>query len=121
MKKRNLTIIIISITLLIFIALVFIFQYPVEDIIKDPAPCTNSKICQDGTQIFGHPNLKCEFAPCPDLVYCDALKRCSEGYECYEFEDNENPYCYKGNPCAKCSGKCAVAESYPGKVFCQDN
>jgi hypothetical protein len=52
--------------------------------------------------------------------YCDANIPCPEGKECYAFENEEKPTCWKGDPCEKCeSKKCAVLESYPPQVRCQ--
>ena len=52
--------------------------------------------------------------------YCDALNPCPAGMECYRFPGEETPYCFRGNPCAKCeSGRCVVMESYPMQIMCE--
>lgn len=52
--------------------------------------------------------------------FCDVVNPCPAGKECYNFEDEDKPICWKGDPCQKCiSKKCIVAESYPMQVFCQ--
>ncbi len=86
----------------------------------EPAACTaEAKLCPDGSYV-GRVLPDCEFAPCPATKFCDATTPCPEGYECYKFEDEDNPICYIGaDPCEKCpAGECTIAESYPMQVFC---
>ena len=55
-----------------------------------------------------------------EVQYCDADTPCPKGKECYQFEDEDKPICWVGDPCEKCkSKKCIVAESYPPQIFCE--
>lgn len=85
-----------------------------------PVACTlDAKMCPDGSYV-GRIAPDCEFAPCPEMKSCDAVTPCSEGYECYSFEDSGGPVCYTGDPCFRCpSGKCVILESYPMQVRCE--
>jgi len=52
-------------------------------------------------------------------VFCDAFHKCPFGEECYSFQDQKHPICWKGDPCKRCIGECKVLESYPPKVICE--
>lgn len=76
--------------------------------------------CPDGTFVSRDPSNNCEFELCPEVEICDATKKCSNGKSCYQFENEDNPICYIGDPCTKCPfGKCHQAESYPPQIFCE--
>ena len=114
MKKSMVISLIIFIGLILAFTLFFFFN-------KEPL-CGTPFVCDDGTVLAG-----CDesvLSNCPNLEFCDAVDSCSkEGYDCYKFESNNQPYCYYdflSDPCSKCdSKKCSIAESYPIEVFCQ--
>ena len=95
----------------------FNFATCISSITACPA---DAKVCEDGSTI-GRTGSDCTFPPCPSFTFCDATTPpCTEGRDCYRFDDNERAYCYLGNPCVfKCpSRKCEVMESYPLQIRC---
>ncbi len=52
-------------------------------------------------------------------IECDALTRCSEGYECVKLPDKSKPVCVSPDVLKSDKYKnCAVAESYPVQLIC---
>src|SRR3989344_4685076 len=84
MKKSMLISLVILGIILIFAAFFFLTNEPI---------CGAPFVCQDGSILIGCDSTVLD--NCPILEFCDVINSCSEeGYDCYKFEDNKQPYCY---------------------------
>ena len=94
---------------------------PVNDSGNNQIFCSQeAQECPDGTFVSRDTDNNCEFEPCPKIETCNAVKECPQDKSCYQFENEDSPICFIGDPCSKCSsGKCLQAESYPPQIICE--
>lgn len=65
------------------------------------------------------PDIEEEEPGIEEEIECDALTRCSEGYECVKLPDKSKPLCILPDVLKSDEYKdCAVAESYPVQLIC---
>jgi len=84
---------------------------------KSYSICVN---CGDGLCKWPEDEFNCP-SDCKENQprHCDAFHKCPFGEECYSFQDQKHPICWKGDPCERCIGKCTILESYPPKIRCE--